>query len=221
MARYDPGVSEPLARDLERMGIRDAKVLAAMAAIPRRLFVPEHLQSRADGDHPLPIGFGQTISQPFMVAWMTQALELSGGERVLEVGTGSGYQAAILSRLCGHLLTLELIPELAERARTLLAALGIANVEVRLGDGSRGAADEPPFDRIIVTAAAPRVPEPLVDQLAPGGRMVIPVGGAEEVQYLHLLTKGREGELVDRELFAVRFVPLRSADDGVALHFGQ
>lgn len=219
--RYDPLVSEALARELEGMGIRDARVLAAMASVPRRLFVPEHLRPRADGDYPLPIGHGQTISQPYMVAWMTQALELRGAERVLEVGTGSGYQAAVLAKLCGSVLTVEIIPELAERARSLLASLGVSNVEVRIADGSGGVPGEPPFDRIIVTAAALRVPEPLQQQLAPGGRMVIPIGPPEDVQYLHLLRRGEEGELEDRELFAVRFVPLRSVGDAVALHFAR
>jgi protein-L-isoaspartate(D-aspartate) O-methyltransferase len=215
--RYDLRVSEPLARDLARMGIRDERVLRAVAETPRRLFIPEHLLSRADGDHPLPIGFGQTISQPYMVAWMTQALELTGTERVLEVGTGSGYQAAILGRLCGRVLSVELLPELAARARGVLAALGIRNVEIRIGDGSLGLPEEGPFDRIIVTAAAVQIPPALVAQLRPGGRMVIPVGAAEEVQYIHLLEKGMDDAVDDQELFAVRFVPLRSAGDGVAL----
>jgi protein-L-isoaspartate(D-aspartate) O-methyltransferase len=214
-------VSEQLARDLARMGIRDERVLEAMASVPRSLFVPEPYQPRADGDHPLPIGFGQTISQPFIVAWMTEALELRGPERVLEIGTGSGYQAAVLARLCARVLSVEIIPELAARARATLGALGIGNVEVRLGDGSGGIPGEPPFDRIIVTAAARAVPGPLVRQLAAGGRMVVPVGAPDDVQFLHLVEKRADGEVEDRELFAVRFVPLRSADGEVALEWHQ
>ncbi|MGB8931103.1 MAG: protein-L-isoaspartate(D-aspartate) O-methyltransferase [Anaeromyxobacteraceae bacterium] len=210
-------MSEELARDLARMGISDARVLRAMAGIPRRLFVPEQLQSRADGDHPLPIGFGQTISQPFMVAWMTQELALTGSERVLEIGTGSGYQAAILSRLCERVFTVELLPELAERARATLAQLGIANVSCRLGDGALGWSEEAPFDRVIVTAAALRTPPALIEQLRAGGRMLIPIGAQHEVQYVHLLAKDAAGAILDRELFAVRFVPLRSGAGPVAL----
>jgi protein-L-isoaspartate(D-aspartate) O-methyltransferase len=210
-------VSEALAQDLERMGIRDGLVLRAMAEIPRRLFVPDHLQGRADGDHPLPIGLGQTISQPFMVAWMTQALELSGEERVLEVGTGSGYQAAILSLLCAKVLSMEILPELAERARKTLARLGIQNVAIRLGDGSGGWPEEAPFDGIVVTAAAVSVPPALPAQLRPGGRMVIPIGAEHDVQFLHLLRKAEDGTVADQELFAVRFVPLRGGVDPIAV----
>jgi protein-L-isoaspartate(D-aspartate) O-methyltransferase len=215
--RYDPRMSEQLSRDLAQMGIYDARVLRAMAETPRRLFVPEHLGARADGDHPLPIGFGQTISQPFMVAWMTQALELGGTERVLEIGAGSGYQAAVLGRLCRQVISVELIPALARRAREILAALRIENVEVRVGDGSRGLPDEGPFDRIIVSAAAASIPPALIAQLCLEGRMVIPVGAAEEIQHLHVVDRGADGRVEDRRLFAVRFVPLRSAEDGVAL----
>ena len=203
------------------MGIRDGRVLRAMAGIPRRTFVPEHLQGRADGDHPLPIGFGQTISQPFMVAWMTQALELAGEERVLEIGTGSGYQAAVLSRLCAAVYSVELLPELAERARRTLDALGIRNVLLRSGDGTGGWPEAAPFDGIVVTAAALQVPPPLTAQLASGGRMVIPIGAPDDVQYLHLLRKDGRGEVSDRELFAVRFVPLRGGEGAVAVEWGR
>jgi protein-L-isoaspartate(D-aspartate) O-methyltransferase len=214
-------VSEALARDLERMGIRDERILRAMAEIPRQRFVPEHLQSRADGDYPLPIGLGQTISQPFMVAWMTQELALQGGERMLEVGTGSGYQAAILSRLCERVFTVELLPELAARAQATLAALGIENVSYRVGDGALGWPEEAPFDGVIVTAAALRTPPALVAQLRPGGRMLIPIGGEHDVQYVHALSKDPAGAVEDRELFAVRFVPLRSADGDVGLGLAE
>jgi protein-L-isoaspartate(D-aspartate) O-methyltransferase len=200
------------------MGIRDGLVLRAMAELPRSLFVPEELQARADGDHPLPIGFGQTISQPFMVAWMTQALELRGAERVLEVGTGSGYQAAVLSRLCARVFTVELVPELAERARATLALLAIENVSIRVGDGSVGWPEEAPFDGVLVAAAAPGVPPVLASQLGPRGRMVIPIGEPDGPQYLHVLERDPAGALEDRELFPVRFVPLRSGEQEAALH---
>src|SRR5512145_1223568 len=199
------------------MGIRDGLVLRAMAEIPRRLFVPDHLQHRADGDHPLPIGFGQTISQPFMVAWMTARLGLLGDERVLEVGTGSGYQAAVLSRLCGQVFTIELLPELADRARATLSRLGIRNVAVRIGDGRDGWPEESPFDGILVTAAALEPPPALVGQLRPGGRMIIPIGSPEGAQFIHELRKGEDGSVSDRELFAVRFVPLRGGEGGIAV----
>jgi protein-L-isoaspartate(D-aspartate) O-methyltransferase len=212
-------VSEELARELEGMGILDAQVLRAMAEVPRRLFVPEQLQGRADGDHPLPIGFGQTISQPYMVAWMTQALELTGEEKVLEIGTGSGYQAAILSRVCEQVFTIELVPELAERARETLARLGFGNVLVRQGDGSAGWPEEAPFDGILVTAAALRTPPALLGQLRPGGRMVIPIGAPHDVQYVHVLRKDGQGAVLDRELFAVRFVPLRGGEDSIAVEW--
>src|SRR5574341_130986 len=199
------------------MGIRDELVLRAMAEIPRRLFVPEHLQGRADGDHPLPIGFGQTISQPFIVAWMTQALALTGDERVLEVGTGSGYQAAILSRLSKQVFTIELLPELADRARAILERLGIRNVTIRVGDGRDGWPEQAPFDAIVVTAAALSVPPSLVTQLRPMGRLIIPIGAAEDVQFIHELRKAEDGAVTDRELFAVRFVPLRGSEGGFAI----
>ena len=210
-------MSEALARDLERMGIRDALVLRAMAEIPRTLFVPEHLRGRADGDHPLPIGFVQTISQPFMVAWMSQGLELVGDERVLEVGTGSGYQAAVLGHLCDAVFTIELIPELLERAKGTLAQLGITNVRFRLGDGAAGWPEEAPFDGILVTAAAERIPPALLAQLGPGGRMIIPIGGELDVQFIHVVQKDAQGRVEDRELFAVRFVPLRGGGGAIAV----
>jgi protein-L-isoaspartate(D-aspartate) O-methyltransferase len=158
------------------MGIRDPAVLRAIAEVPRALFVPERMRSDADADHPLPIGFGQTISQPFVVAYMTECLRLSGRERVLEVGTGSGYQTAILARLAAEVFSIEIIAPLAERARdVLLGALGLRNVHLLDGDGAAGWEEAAPFDRIVVTAAAPEVPPALVAQLAPGGRMVLPV----------------------------------------------
>jgi protein-L-isoaspartate(D-aspartate) O-methyltransferase len=172
------------ARDRERMveeqvvarGVTDPRVLAVMRRVPRHRFVQEALQERAYGDHPLPIGEEQTISQPYIVALMTSLLELTGREKVLEVGTGSGYQTAVLAELARRVCSIERLPRLAERARATLEGLGYDNVWVRVGNGALGWPDEAPFDRIIVTAGGPSVPPPLVQQLADGGRMVLPVG---------------------------------------------
>jgi protein-L-isoaspartate(D-aspartate) O-methyltransferase len=202
-------VTRALASELSEMGIRDERVLRAMEEIPRSAFVPEALRHAADADAPLPIGHGQTISQPFMVAYMTELLRLDGRERVLEVGTGSGYQAAVLSHLVADVFSIEIIPELAAAARAvLLDVLGYRNVHLRTGDGARGWPEEAPFDRVIVTAAAPRVPPALVAQLAPGGRMIIPVGESPDEQMLRVLAKGNDGESVSTDLIPVRFVPL-------------
>ena len=179
-----------LAEQLVRRGIRDARVLQAMGKVPRQLFVDEALAGRAYGDYPLPIGERQTISQPYMVALMTEALELVGHERVLEIGTGSGYQTAILAELCSKVFSIERIKGLADRAVRTLDTLGNYNVLVRVGDGSLGWREEAPFDAILVTAAAPTVPEALVEQLAPKGRLVIPVGDV----YNQELRKGVKGE---------------------------
>ena len=161
---------------LVRRGITDARVLDAMRKIPRHVFIEEALRDRAYGDHPLPIGEGQTISQPYMVAAMTQLLELEGTEKVLEIGTGSGYQTAILATLARRVCSVERLPALAARARRVLEELGSTNVIVKTGDGSFGWPDEAPFDRVLVTAGAPQVPAPLFQQLAEGGRLVVPVG---------------------------------------------
>jgi protein-L-isoaspartate(D-aspartate) O-methyltransferase len=191
------------------MGIHDPAVLRAIGGLPRALFVPERLRDEADADHPLPIGFGQTISQPFVVAYMTERLGLTGRERVLEVGTGSGYQTALLARLAAEVYSVEILAPLAERAReVLLGTLGLANVHLRVGDGAAGWEEAAPFDRIVVTAAAPEVPPALVAQLAPGGRMVLPVGDAPDVQVLRVVEKGRDGETRSTDLMPVRFVPL-------------
>ena len=171
---------------LVRRGIRDARVLRAMSKVPRHRFVEEALAGRAYGDYPLPIGERQTISQPYMVALMTEALELVGHERVLEVGTGSGYQTAILAELCGKVYSIERIKSLADRAIGMLDSLGYYNVLVRVGDGSLGWREEAPFDAIIVTAGSPSIPEALVDQVGTKGRMVVPVGDA----YGQILRKG-------------------------------
>jgi protein-L-isoaspartate(D-aspartate) O-methyltransferase len=204
-------MSAELAAVLREQGIRDERVLAAFAQLPRQLFVPERLHGDANADRPLPIGFGQTISQPFVVAYMTERLRLSGAERVLEVGTGSGYQAAILALLAEEVFSIEVVPELAERAReVLLVKLGLANVRLRIGDGALGWPEEAPFDRIVVTAAAPDVPPALFEQLAPGGRMILPVGDERGVQMLRMLDKGNDGMSVATDLLPVRFVPLTS-----------
>lgn len=188
-------------------GIDDEKVLAAMRKVPRHLFVPEEMRPFAYGDEPLPIGEGQTISQPYIVAYMTQALRLSGEERVLEVGTGSGYQAAVLAEIARQVFTVELVAALSEKARALLESLGYRNVSAKVADGTLGWEENAPFDAIMVTAAAPAVPKKLEEQLAPGGRMIIPVG--EGFQELYLVTRERRG-LRKRRLLPVRFVPLVS-----------
>jgi protein-L-isoaspartate(D-aspartate) O-methyltransferase len=210
----DAGAPDPTAEARKRMveeqiearGVRDPRVLDAMRQVPRHELVPASQRDRAYEDRPLPIGHGQTISQPYVVAAMTDALRLTGGERVLEIGTGSGYQAAILSKLAKEVYSIEIVPELAQRARADLARLGYANVEVRQGDGWRGWPEKAPFDAIVVTAAPEEVPPDLIAQLAVGGRLVIPVGGRE--QQLMVVRKTPEG--ITREvLFGVRFVPMR------------
>ncbi len=187
-------------------GIIDARVLAAMRKVPRHLFMEEALRGRAYGDHPLPIGEEQTISQPYIVALMTQLLELAGTEKVLEVGTGSGYQTAVLAELARRVCSIERLPRLAERARALLEGLGLTNVWVRVGSGTLGWPDEAPFERILVTAGGPGIPPPLVQQLAEGGRMVLPIGDAEN-QRLTVLEKVH-GTVTTREAGECKFVKL-------------
>lgn len=205
-------MSASLAQFLREAGIRDERVLRAIAEVRRSAFVPERLREDADADRPLPIGCGQTISQPFVVAYMTERLRLAGDERVLEVGTGSGYQTALLAHLAEEVFSIEIIPSLAERARVvLLETLGLMNVRLRTGDGAAGWPEEAPFDRIIVTAAAPEVPPALLAQLAPGGRMILPVGEELDVQVLRVVDKGRDGASVETDLLPVRFVPLTRA----------
>lgn len=189
-----------------RRGIKDPLVLAAMKKVPRHLFVPESLRSQAYEDHPLPIGEKQTISQPYIVALMTEALRLKNTDRVLEVGTGSGYQTAILAEIVKHVFTVERIPSLADRAKKLLDALGYKNITYRIGDGSLGWPEEAPFDGILVSAAAPSIPQPLVDQLAMGGRLIIPVGD-RLTQELVLVERVPEG-IRKSFLGGVRFVDL-------------
>ncbi len=219
MAKMLDAIREELrytARELGRDRL-DPRVEAAIAQVPRHLFVPDHLRDAAYLNGPLPIGDGQTISQPYIVAVMTDLLRLRPGDRVLEVGTGSGYQAAILSRLVDQVYSLELIPRLAAEAEARFRDLGYDNIRVRVGDGYQGWPEAAPFDAIVVTAAAPEVPEPLVRQLAPGRRMVLPVDAAIG-QDLLLLEKDARGHLHTRRMLPVAFVPLRGrrADDDTA-----
>jgi len=207
----------PAADDVERMefqlalrrrGISDQAVLRAMDEVPREYFVAAGFTETAYADQALPIACGQTISQPFVVAYMTEKLEVEPQHRVLEIGTGSGYQAAILARLAREVVSIERYRTLADAARERLKTLGYTNVTIRSGDGMAGAPDLAPFDRIMVTAAAEDVPEALVAQLAEGGKMVLPVGPRHDAQYIVRLTKQPDGALTREELIAVRFVPL-------------
>lgn len=199
-----------IARQLKARGIEDARVLDAMRLVPRHEFVPEAVRDYAYSDEPLPIGEGQTISQPYMVAIMTEALQLRAGERVLEIGTGSGYQAAVLAQIGCRVFTVEIFKQLADRARERLERLGFATVTVRHGDGHFGWSEAAPFDAVIVTAAAGYVPPKLVEQLKPGARMVIPVGSVFGVQNLILVEKDAKGALRTRNLLPVQFVPMLS-----------
>jgi protein-L-isoaspartate(D-aspartate) O-methyltransferase len=195
---------------LRRRGISDQGVLRAMEEVPRENFVSPGFVESAYADQALPIECGQTISQPFVVAYMTEKLEVSPDHRVLEIGTGSGYQAAVLSRLAREVVSIERYRSLADAAREKLEALGYGNVTIRVGDGMAGAPDLAPFDRIMVTAAAEDIPQALLAQLAEDGKMVLPVGPRHDAQYLVKLTKRLGGGLTREELIAVRFVPLLS-----------
>ncbi len=192
----------------------DPRVLEALAAVPREAFVPAAWQDQAEADTALPIAHGQTISQPTIVALMTHLAAVRPGDRVLEVGTGSGYQAAVLAALGAKVFTVEILPGLAAEARARLDRLGIAGVTGRVGDGGLGWPEEAPFDAILVTAAAPRVPPALVAQLKPGGRLVIPVGPEGGIQQLRLLEKAADGRVRERAVTDVRFVPLTGAERG-------
>ena len=187
-------------------GVRDPRVLAAMRKVPRHLFVDPSQRSQAYEDHPLPIPGNQTISQPYIVALMTELLELQPNERVLEIGTGSGYQSAVLGELAKEVYTIEIVPELARSAAARLKELHYDNVVVREGDGYRGWPEHAPFDAIIVTAAPERIPQPLIEQLAPGGVMVIPVGGF--FQELKVFRKSADGRVTEKDILPVRFVPM-------------
>lgn len=188
--------------------VKDKKVLDAMRRVPRHLFVPAENRKEAYRNSPLYIGYNQTISQPYIVAHMTELLELEADHRVLEVGTGSGYQAAVLAELCMEVYTIEIVPPLARRATSLLEELGYTNVRVRTGDGYGGWPEAAPFDRIIVTCAPEDIPEPLTEQLANGGRIVIPVGSQRGVQYLVVVRKDQRGHISSKRQYPVRFVPM-------------
>jgi len=189
-------------------GITDPRVLQAMGRVPRELFVPEHLRVEAYDDHPLPIGRGQTISQPYIVALMAEALQLKGRERVLDIGTGSGYAAAVLASMALEVFSMEKIPEVASQAEKNLQQAGFSQVRVKTGDGSQGWPEAAPFDGICVAAGAPAVPDSLKEQLSVGGRLVIPVGLEQGLQRLLLITRRSDQEFDRREIGDVRFVPL-------------
>lgn len=194
--------------DLKGRGIRDPAVLLAMREVPRHLFVPEELRDLAFADSPLPIGGGQTISQPYMVAAMTELLEPEPGDVVFEVGTGSGYQAAVLARIVKAVYTVEIVPELGATAAERLERLGVDNVSVRVGDGYAGWPEHAPFDGILVTCGAEDIPPPLINQLKPGARMIIPVGPHDRVQELVVVEKEADGRMTRRTVMPVRFVPM-------------
>jgi protein-L-isoaspartate(D-aspartate) O-methyltransferase len=199
--------AQSLIRRLRAEGIRDERVLSVMGRVPRERFVPPPFRQAAYEDRPLPIGHDQTVSQPFVVARMTELLAPSESARVLEIGTGSGYQTAVLAEIAAAVYTIEIVPELAERARETLAALGYTNIHYRVGDGSQGWLEEAPFDGIVVTAAPERIPENLVAQLQHGAPLVIPVGQMES-QQLVLLRRTMNGVATVEAIFPVRFVPM-------------
>jgi protein-L-isoaspartate(D-aspartate) O-methyltransferase len=207
------GPQDDLARERRRMveevrarGVDDRRVLTAMEQVPRHRFVPDDVRAAAYDDRPLPIGEGQTISQPYIVGLMTELLALKPSDKVLEIGTGSGYQAAVLSRLVAQVYTIEIVKPLGEQARSTLERLGYANVHTRIGDGYKGWPEAAPFDAIIVTAAPPQVPKPLLDQLAPGGKLVVPVGSSW--QDLTVYTRQKDGSFHKETVLPVRFVPM-------------
>ena len=196
---------------LKSRDIQSERVLEAMKKVPRHLFMPESVRQFAYIDSPVPIGQGQTISQPYIVGLMTQTVDPQPGDRALEVGTGSGYQAAVLGELVQEVYTIEIIPDLAERAEKALAESGYDNVEVRQGDGYQGWPEKAPFDIILITAAPEEIPQPLIDQLAEGGRLVVPVGPQGEIQTLTLVTR-EKGEVKKTYITDVRFVPMTGED---------
>ncbi len=191
----------------------DRRIMRVMGNVPRHLFVPEMYRENAYENRPLPIGFGQTISQPYIVALMTDLLSVKATDKVLEVGTGSGYQAAILSGLVARVFTIEIIEELSRRADLVIKQQGYSNIQTRIGDGYYGWPEQAPFDAIVVTAAAGHIPPPLIQQLKPGGRMVIPVGSRFMVQQLVMVTKDERGKISARQILPVRFVPLTGKHD--------
>lgn len=188
--------------------VKNPEVLQAMRQVPRHIFVPEEFRDLAYLNSPLQIGYNQTISQPFIVAHMTELLEIQPDDRILEIGTGSGYQAAVLGELCNQVYTIEIVVPLGRKAEKLLKELGYNQVHVRIGNGYDGWTEEAPFNKIIVTCAPDQIPQPLLDQLAPGGRMVIPVGGQFETQYMVEVRKDKKGHISQKEHYPVRFVPM-------------
>lgn len=203
--QFDKLRVEMVETQIKARGIKDPLVLSAMLKVKRHLFVPEHYRSQAYGDFPLPIGEEQTISQPYIVALMTELLQLKGREKVLEIGTGSGYQAAILAEIASEVYTIEIIESLGRRAEARLKQMGYKNIHVIIGDGYKGLPEKAPFDGIVVTAAPPAVPPPLIEQLNMNARLVIPVG--EHYQVLKVITKTKEG-IKEESIIPVRFVPM-------------
>lgn len=193
-------------------GIKDPRVIEAMRKVPRHLFVPKKIRGRAYDDRPLPIGEGQTISQPYIVAFMTEALNLSSGDKALEIGTGSGYQAAILAEIVKEVYTIEIRPRLGETARERLKEMGYSNIFVEIGDGYKGWPEKAPFNAVIVTCAPERIPRPLIDQLTEGGRMIIPVGEEGGIQELVLMKK-EKGMIIRKEVMKVLFVPMITEEE--------
>jgi len=191
---------------IKSRGITNQPTLEAMEKVPRHFFVPDYLWDQAYNDTPLPIGFGQTISQPYIVAYMTAILEPEKNDRVLEIGTGSGYQAAVLAKIVDSVFTVEIVPELAGQAKIVLKELGYNNVQVKNGDGYYGWKEHAPYDKIIVTAAPEEIPPHLIEQLKEGGKMIIPVGGEYSYQYLEMVEK-KKGEIIEKTKLPVRFVP--------------
>ena len=206
--RYTRAREQMVQTQIEARGITDQATIRAMGKVPRHLFVPAAYAAEAYSDRPLPIGYSQTISQPFIVAYMTELARPAKGKKALEIGTGSGYQAAVLAEITDTVYTIEIVPELARESGTRLKMLGYRNIVTRYGDGYQGWPEHAPFDIIIVTAAADHIPGPLKEQLAEGGRLVMPVGNPATVQQLIVLTK-RKGKIITQRLEAVRFVPLK------------
>lgn len=204
-----------LIAEIRAKGVKDEKVLNALSSVPRHRFVTAETKASSYDDNPLPIGSGQTISQPFIVAYMTEALDLKPNDRVLEIGTGSGYQACVLSRLVHDVYSIEIIKELGETAKEALNDIGVNNVHVRIGDGYQGWPEEGPFDAIIITAAPPEIPQELVNQLKVGGRLIVPVGKSG-TQWLKLLTKKADGKIEAKTLIPVRFVPMVHGKNNMA-----
>jgi len=205
---YTDQRAKMIENQIKSRGVKDFKILSAMKAIKRELFVPEEYKNFSYSDRPLPIGYSQTISQPYIVAYMTENLDVKSNHRVLEIGTGSGYQAAVLSKLVDYVYTIEIIKPLAEKAENVLKENNYTNVTVKIGDGYQGWEEEAPFDRIMVTAAPKTIPNTLIDQLKNGGRMIIPVGQNSSSQHLWIIEKDNEGNIKEKKTLPVRFVPM-------------